>query len=46
MELNLADKGAINYALSMLRDSIEFGNPNTLITAEEIDGLILKIWSK
>ena len=46
MELNLADKGAINYALSMLRDSIIFGNSDTLMTVDEIEELVLKIWSK
>jgi hypothetical protein len=46
MELNLADKAKINYALSMLRDSIIFGNSDTLMTVDEIEDLILKIWSK
>ena len=46
MELNLADKAKLNYALSMLRDSIIFGNPDTLMTTDEIEELILKIWAK
>ena len=46
MELNLADKGAINYALQILRDDIKAGtNTNTLMTPEFIEGLILKVWS-
>lgn len=47
MNLNLADKGAINYALQLLRDDIKTGkNSDTLMTPEFIEGLILKVWSK
>ncbi len=46
MNLDLADKGAINYALRILSDDIKAGkNTDTLMTPEFIEGLILKVWS-
>ncbi len=46
MNLELADKGAINYALRILSDDIKAGkNTDTLMTPEFIEGLILKVWS-
>lgn len=45
MTLDLTDKGAINYALSILRDEIKAGkNTDTLISPDFIEGLILKVW--
>jgi hypothetical protein len=46
-KLNLADKGAINYALQLLRDKISDKTlgVDTLMTPEFIDGLIVKVWS-
>lgn len=46
LQLNLTDKGAINYALQLLREDIKSGkNIDTLITPDFIEGLILKVWS-